>query len=165
MTSLQSSFKQTNGYFMVTLTTGVTIAGYTIKTAQTGSGGSSTSPVMQAASVGVLTLGSVLKDMGKTITTGAVGDASDTGAPVAGLGPRVFRKVQLLNQGNTAANGLINRANGVGSGFSTTDPSNNAQGTGYNTFYIELPTSGTPTASVTAFQGLSYIPGVPGFAF
>ena len=148
---------------MVTGAITTTLSAYAISTAQTGSGGSSQSAALTPVTTLVLAAGQVLKDMGKTITTGAVGTTGATAAPVAGLGPRVFRKVQLLNQGRTVANGTINVANGVGSGYLGTDTG--SFGSGYNTFYIELPTSGTPVASVAAFANLVYIPGVPGFAF
>ena len=148
---------------MVTGSISTALSAYAISTAQTGSGGSSTSAALTPVTTLVLAAGQVLKDMGKTITTGSVGDTSTTAGPVAGLGPRVFRKVQLLNQGNTVATASTNRANGVGSGYTGTDVG--TFGSGYNTFYIELPTSGTPIASVAAFANLTYLPGMPGFGF
>jgi hypothetical protein len=111
----------------------------------------------------------VLKDMGKTITTGSVGQTSTTVAGVTGLSPRVFRKVQLTNQGRTVATSTTNVANGIGgsqpggTGFLGTDVG--SLGAGYNTFYIELPTSGSPVATVANFANLTYITGMPSFPY
>lgn len=156
MSSLQTSFKQTNGYFVAVNTTA--FLAYTISAAESSNGGSYVPVVLTAASV-TPAAGDVFKDMGKTVTTGAAGTTTAanvvTGGKVNGVGPRVFRKVQRLNKFTDATKNLV--ANGI-SGV----PPNAVTGdTGFNTFYIELPVSGgaAPTPQ------LVYVPGMPGLGY
>jgi len=167
MTSVSAEFKQSRGYFVVTGTKSTELTAWAVSVAASGAGGSATPAVMAGVTTLALVAGQVLKDMGKTITTGSVGQvATPTVAGVAGLPARVFRKVQLLNKATTSATTTTNVANGVGgsapggTGFLGTDVGVN--GSGYNTFYIELPTNGTPVASVAGLSALIYIPGMPG---
>jgi len=174
MSSVVRSLKQANGYFV--LASSSSIVGYTYSTAPSGAGGSFAPGVLTQTTVynsltgsGQTTsfpVGTVLKDMGKTLLVGAVG-ASGSGnsvtAYVNGLGPRVFRKVQILNvMPHTQANGTVNLSNGVGSNLTGTDVGATAAGTNYNTFYIELPVSGDSTATPS---NLIYVPNMPGFGF
>lgn len=162
MASVQSSYKQTNGYFLLS-STGV-VKAYKITTPASGAGGSFVAPVLTQANTASLPAGSVLKDMGKTVRAGSVGAADGTTvAQVNGVAQRFFRKVQLLNSAGAAALGGNTLAatnvkyTGVGG--------NDATGTDiYNTFYIELPTSGAPAAASNSAT-LVYVPGMPGFSF
>ena len=160
MASVHSGFKQTNGYFLVA--TAGPVRAYTISSPPSGAGGSFKPAVLSQDNTDSLPLGTLLKDMGKTVVTGAVGTSGSTGNNVNGLGPRFFRKVQLLNTPNVLATATVNASNGVSSGAAGTDAG--VLGPGYNTFYIELPTSGQPQAANESAT-LTYVAGMPGLAF
>lgn len=158
MTSLQTSMKQSHGYFLVTGVVGVTY----VNAASSGAGGSWAPGAMtvNAGAGATLSAGQVLRDMGKTVFVGglasAAGAGSDSTAAAGNVGvpQRVFRKVQLLN-----ATG----ANVVSSGSNLGNIGNGVGGASYNVFYIELPTLGRGGGSTNNIGGLfTYVPGLPG---
>ena len=156
MTSVSADFKQSRGYFVVT---GTSVRGYTYA-GGSGAGGSFAPGVMTTGSITV-TAGSVLRDMGKTVLTGSLGDtaAASSGTTTAGNLQRVFRKVQIINRlSSTTSATVANVSQGVGSGLANTISG------GYDTFYIELPTlgrSGGATNNVS-YTDVVYVPGLPG---
>jgi hypothetical protein len=156
MTSVSTDFKQSRGYFVATATT--TFSAYVFSTVPSGAGGSFSAGVLTAATLTPV-VGDIFRDMGKTVTVGSVGSTGTTAASVAGLGPRVFRKVQYVNKGRAQATSTVNPSNGIGSGAGATDVLATTAGTGYNTFYIELPAPGSQAGTV---PNLVYVPGLPG---
>ena len=158
MSSVQTSMKQSRGYFVATST--AAIQTFTVTTAGSGSGGSYVAPVFAATTLTPV-IGMIFKDMGKTVATGSVGTGGAPVATVNGANPRFFRKVQLLNTPVTLLGAALNPSNGVNSGRAGTDTG--AAGAGYNTFYIELPTGGQRSDQMPA--NLAYVPGLPGFYF
>ena len=152
MASVQTSFKQSRGYF---LTTTALAAGYTYA-GGSGAGGSYAPGVMTYNTSLAVPVNSVLRDMGKTVVVGSLGVIAATATPTPGLNQRVFRKVQWLNHGR----GLGVSSNGVNSGTAGTDVSV----VGYDTFYIELPSAGQAggVAGGVAATTVVYVPGLPG---
>ena len=151
MTSLQTSMKQSQGYFVVS---GTTVKAYTYA-GGSGAGGSFLPGVMTQADVTVIA-GTVLRDMGKTVLTGNLGQSASatSAAGAAGQAQRVFRKVQWLNKLSSVGS-AANVANGVSSGAANTSE--------YNTFYIELPTAGrSGGATNDVFSVYTYVPGLSG---
>lgn len=150
MASVQSSYKQTRGYFLVvgaTLTVGYTYGG------ATGAGGSWAPGTMTKTTVSV-PVNSVLRDMGKTVVVGPLGVFAATATQTPGQNQRVFRKVQWVDHraGSVTSNGVSNGAGG-------TDTAT----VGYDTFYIELPAAGQAGgAAVDVATPVVYVPGMPG---
>jgi hypothetical protein len=157
MTSVSADFKQSRGYFVVT---GVSVRAYTYA-GGSGAGGSFVQGAMTTAGTVTVVAGSVLRDMGKTVLTGSLGDtaAASSGTTTAGNLQRVFRKVQIINRlSSTTSATVANVSQGVGSGLANTISG------GYDTFYIELPTlgrSGGATNNVS-YTDVVYVPGLPG---
>jgi len=160
MSSVIRSSKQTNGYFVATTTGAITA--YVYSTAGSGAGGSWNAGVLTTGTVTPSVAGAVFKDMGKTVLAGAVGTSGTTALQVNGVGPRVFRKVQYVNQGHAQSNGTSNPSNGINSGFAGTDTLATSFGAGYDTFFIELPVSGS---AVVEPNTLIYVPAMPGFGY
>lgn len=146
MASIQSGYKQSKGYFVVTNATGFTAYTYS---GGGGAGGSFTPGTMTAVTPPVV-IGSVLKDMGKTVLVGPVVNGSGTdgvnAVPVAGQNQRVFRKVQWVFNGSAV--GPL--SNGVGGA-----PDNGV-------FYIELPNLQAGGNSANVATAVSYVPAMPG---
>ena len=160
MTSVSVDFKQSRGYFVATSTN--TLLAYVFSTVPSGAGGSFNPGALTAASLTPV-VGDIFRDMGKTVTLSSVGttqtNGQTTAGSVAGLGPRVFRKVQYVNKGRAQATATANPSNGIGSGATATDVLATTAGTGYNTFYIELPAPGSTSVNIS---NLIYVPGLPG---
>lgn len=162
MTSLQTQPKQSQGYF-ITMTTGC--VGYYISTPGSGSGGAYVQPVMTPLAAGAVVTalavqGTVLRDLGKTVTVGGIGAAAAaaTTAGTAGVPTRVFRKVQLINAPTRVVGDASNVANGVGGSSADANTSG-----AYQTLYIELPTLGRSGGSTNILGGLfTYVNGLPG---
>jgi len=114
-----------------------------------GSGRSFTPGMMEAVMPNVV-IGSVLKDMGKTVVVGSVvngsGSAGLDAVHVAGQNQRVFRKVQWVFNGSAV--GPL--SNGVGAA-----PNNGI-------FYIELPNLQAGGNSANVAAAVSYVPAMPG---
>ena len=152
MSSVQTSMKQSRGYFVTTATGCV---GYTAA-AGVGSGGAwvpGAMTVLTGAPATALALqGVVLRDMGKTIVGAAV-----TSNLLPGTS-RVFRKVQILNRtGISLATSVP--SNGITGGDNTVVPP-------YYTCYIELPSagsSGSTAAGSSLAAPVAYMPGLPVF--
>ena len=156
MSSVMADFKQTRGFFVATATT--VFSAYVFSTAPSGAGGSYNAGILTAATLTPV-VGDIFRDMGKTVFAGSVGSTSTTSVSVNGLGPRIFRKVQYVNKGRAQATATANPSNGVGSGATATDILVTSAGTGYNTFYIELP---APGGAAPVVANLVYVPGMPG---
>lgn len=165
MTSIVSDFKQSHGYF---ITTAVGCVGYVMTTLPSGSGGSFGGAVMSALTgteiVTPLALaGTILRDMGKTVTVGGIANTANTvtSAGTVGVPTRVFRKVQLLNttRAVASASGAANAPNGVAG-----PAADNSTVAGmYDTFYVELPTLGrSGHTGNTIGQPLAYVNSLPG---
>ena len=168
MSSAVSDFKHSaqEGYFITTgaSATSNSVVGYYISTAGSGAGGSYVQPVVTALSGGVATqlalAGTVLRDMGKTVTVGGIANSASasTTAGTTGVPTRVFRKVQIINAPSRVVGDAANVANGVG-GVAT----DAATGNMYQTFYIELPTLGRSGGLTNLLgQALVYVPALPG---
>lgn len=149
MTSLQTSLKQSKGYFV---TTAANCIGYTLSGAS-GAGGSFVPGTMTALSGNQATTlaltNIVLRDMGKTVVNPVVATQTQTG--------RVFRKVQILNRTGVLAASIV--SNGITGGDNTVVPP-------YYTCYIELPSpgSGGLTVAPSLYPApVQYIPGMPVF--
>ena len=166
MSSAVSDFKHAaqDGYFLTTAT-GVT--GYYISTAASGAGGSYVQPVLTPLAAGaevtrLALAGVILRDLGKTVTTGglsaAVNSATNSVTATPGVPTRVFRKVQMINGPNSSG-----VASNVGNGVTgiATDATTSGM---YQSFYIELPTLGDSGGSSENRLGsqLAYIPALPG---
>ena len=147
MTSLQTSMKQSHGYF---LTVGTGTVGYTYAGAS-GAGGSFTPGTMTKitgaeVATPLLAAGAVMRDMGKTVYVGALNSTAGvaTVAAAAGANTRVFRKVQLLNTVGTTDTGATGTNAVTTNGVSgpATSVAAGVTSDAYQTFYIELPTLG-----------------------
>jgi len=168
MSSAVSDFKHAaqDGYFITTGAAGTSnsVVGYYLSTAGSGAGGSFVQPVMTPLSGGVATAlalaGTVLRDMGKTVTVGGIANSASAGstAGTVGVPTRVFRKVQLINTPSRVVGDAANVANGVGGVASDA-----ATGNIYQTFYLELPTLGRSGGLTNLLgQAFVYIPALPG---
>ena len=146
MASVQSGYKQSKGYFVVTNATGFTAYTYS---GGGGAGGNFVPGTMTAVTPPVV-IGSVLRDMGKTVLVGPVvngdGSANTDAVHVAGQNQRVFRKVQWVFNGSAVGP----TSNGVGGA-----PDNGV-------FYIELPNLQGGGANENVATAVSYVPAMPG---
>jgi hypothetical protein len=146
MSSVQTSSKQSNGYFVVTAAGA--LVPYVPATGS-GAGGSFVPGLMTAVTSGAgytsaRVLGAVLRDMGKTLVTGTS----------AVTERRVFRKVQVLNSAGSS----------FGISGASADSVSASGGGAYFTFYIELPSpgrSGLTNATDDQAAPVAYIPGMP----
>ena len=152
MSSVQTSLKQSKGYFVTT----AACYAFTLSGAS-GAGGSFVPGTMSPLAAQVAS-GTVLRDMGKTVVGPVVVQAAgSTNVASPTTTTRVFRKVQQLNRvpvGNT-------NANGISGGDNTTVPP-------YFTCYIELPSPGVNCTTASGAASLpvnpvSYVPGMPVF--
>ena len=149
MASVQSGYKQSKGYFVVTNATGFTAYNYS---GGGGAGGNFVPGTMTAVTPPVV-IGSVLRDMGKTVLVGSVVNGTGSGVnlagnvvPVAGQNQRVFRKVQWVFNGSAVGP----TSNGVGGA-----PDNGV-------FYIELPNLQGGGLNENVATAVSYVPAMPG---